>query len=85
MSNGTLSVTNGPFMIRSVTVSNGVATVTWTSQDGKTYRLLYKDNLTAANWSVVPGDVTITGARGSKTDFLGNAAQRFYRVMVADE
>jgi hypothetical protein len=80
--NGTLAVTNGLFRIRSVTVSNGVATVVWTSQDGKTYRLLYKDNVAATNWSVVPGDVTITGARGSKIDFVGNVAQRFYRVMV---
>ena len=80
--NGTLTVTNGLFRIRSVTVSNGVATVTWTSQAGKSYRLLYKDNLTVANWSVVPGDVAATGATASKTNSVGNVAQRFYRVLL---
>ena len=48
---GSLAVTNGLFRIRSITASNGVATVTWTSQDAKTYRLLYKDNLTVTNCS----------------------------------
>ncbi len=68
--------------ITSVSAANGVATVTWTSQAGKTYRLLYKDNLTVANWSVVPGDVAATGATASKTNSVGNVAQRFYRVLL---
>jgi len=67
-------------LITSVMMSEGVATVSWLSETGKTYRLFYKDSLTATNWSAVAGDVTAAGATTSKTDFVGSRARRFYRV-----
>lgn len=70
----------GP-LITSIKVTNGVATVTWTSTPGGLYRLLSNTNSQDTNWFVVPGDVTASGASASKTDSSSApAAQRFYRV-----
>jgi len=78
----TLVVSNQIFRITSIVASGGVATVRWNSLAGRTYRLLYKEQLEAADWNVVPGDLTAIGLSSSKTDTVGAAAQRFYRVMV---
>jgi hypothetical protein len=77
-----LTVIQQGFQITSVTKSGMLATITWQSQVGKNYRVLYKDNLAAANWSVVPGDVTAVAVSSSKNDSVGLVAQRFYRVMI---
>ena len=77
-----LTVVQQGFQITSVTKTGTLATVTWRSQTGMRYRVLYKDNLMAANWSVVPGDMTAAGISTSKNDTVGLVAQRFYRVMI---
>jgi hypothetical protein len=78
----TLTVVDQGFRITSVTANAGVATVTWLSQSGKSYRLLYKDDLNAANWSVVSNDVVATSVVTSKTNSVAGVAQRFYRVQL---
>jgi len=92
VSDGSLSATNrftvtvnavgNGFRIISVTTSNGVATVTWTSVPGNYYRLQYNDNLAGTNWSDVTPDVLATNLTASMTNVLGGANQRFYRVML---
>ena len=79
---GSPVVVGTSYSIISVRQSAGVATVTWASQAGLTYRLLYKDSLTAATWDVVPGDVTAVGATTSQTNLVGAVAKRFYRVQT---
>jgi len=78
----TVNVATNDFRIISVTTSNGVATVTWTSVAGNYYRLQYRDSLTAATWNNVLPDVQSAGQTTSTTNVLGNATQRFYRVML---
>ena len=78
----TVNVTSNDFRILSITITNGVATVTWTSVAGNYYRLQYKDSLTATNWSSVTPDVQATNQTASTTNVLGGATQRFYRVML---
>jgi len=70
------------FEITSIQITNGIATVTWNSVTGRTYRLLHKDDLLAADWSAVPFDVTAAGASVSHTNLIGEVAQRFYRVQL---
>src|SRR2546423_1067653 len=43
--------------IQSITVANGFATVTWNALSGSIYRLQFKDDLNAAEWTDVKGDV----------------------------
>jgi hypothetical protein len=78
----TVNVASNDFRIISITMTNGVATVTWTSVAGNYYRLQYKDSLTATNWTDVTPDVQATGQTTSTTNVLGGATQRFYRVML---
>jgi len=82
--NGTLTVTNAStgtlFQITAITVTNGVATITWNSSSNQTYRLQYKDNLTDADWTDAPSTVQATGASTSTTNVTGAVPQRFYRV-----
>ena len=79
---GSLPVVEPGFPITSVRLSGGVATVTWTSQSGRTYRLFYKDSLTAATWSQVSGDVAAVSGTTSQTNLVGGVTQRFYRVQL---
>jgi hypothetical protein len=79
-----LTVSNRPFIITSVTLNSGVATVTWNSQTGLTYRVQYKDSLAAANWSDATPDVMATNISTSLTNFVGNNPQRFYRVQIVE-
>ena len=62
-------------------LAGGSTTVQWQGVAGKTYRLQYKDNLSAASWTNVAGDVTAADGFTSKVDPKPPAlAHRYYRV-----
>ena len=63
----------------SISVTNGIATLTWPSVSNQTYWVQYKNALTNANWDDLPGEVIATGSNASKTDTTGTKT-RFYRV-----
>ena len=70
-----------PVYITSINKSGNNLNLTWQAQRGLTYRVQYKTDLGAVNWTDASGDVTATGSSASKTDVLPvNAPQRFYRV-----
>jgi hypothetical protein len=68
--------------IESVTLSNDVVTLVWTSVPGQSYRLQYTDDLAVPLWIDLAGDVTASGSSASKDDDLTSASQKFYRVQV---
>jgi hypothetical protein len=70
-----------PFRILSIATANGVATIIWSSTVGQTYRLQYKNTLTETNWHDVSPDLLASEPTTTATNLLGNATQRFYRVM----
>ena len=82
--NGTLTVTNAGalFKITSITVTGGVATITWNSVSNQPYVLQYKDDLAGTNWIEVTSTVLASGPSTSTTNVLGGALQRFYRVRL---
>jgi predicted transcriptional regulator len=43
-------------VIQTINVINGIATITWNSTAGHTYRVQYKNNLTDSNWSDLPSN-----------------------------
>jgi hypothetical protein len=51
---------------------------------GKTYRLEFKDDLNAANWSPLGADQVATSTTLPFTDEIGANPQRFYRVRQLD-
>jgi len=62
--------------------SNGVARLTWSALPGRTYRVQYKPNLAAANWTDLLPDITAAGSVASTTDAFGRAQQRYYRLLL---
>jgi hypothetical protein len=68
--------------ILSIDVTDGIATITWTSANNLNYRLQYKNDLGDVNWNDILPDVPATGAVSSATDAVGSSSQRFYRVLV---
>ena len=68
--------------IASLTLANGVTTITWTTSPGTVYRLQYRSSLQNSIWTDVPGDVTASGATASKQHAVGSSKQGFYRVMI---
>ena len=79
-----ISVSNRLFVITSVEVNAGVAVVTWNSVIGLSYRVQYKDILTAPLWTDVNPVVTATSISTSVTNSIGSAPQRFYRVQIVE-
>jgi len=72
------------FRITRITTTSGVsAVIEWNSVAGKTYRVQYKNSLSAPAWSDLPGDVTATTNTASKVDTtIAGVTQRFYRVAL---
>jgi MBG domain (YGX type) len=85
-SNGTLSVTvfvPPPPTLQGLTgAGTANVTITWSAVSNRTYRIQYKTNLTAPNWTDLPPDVTATGGTASYTDHPGTAGPRFYRAVL---
>jgi hypothetical protein len=71
-----------PPVILSLTITSGVATITWSSVAGHTYQLEYSDTLTATNWTSVIPTVPASNSTCSTTNAVGNKLHRFYRVSL---
>jgi hypothetical protein len=62
--------------------ADGKMSITWSTFAGRTYRLQYKDDLSAPNWTDLAPDITANGDTTTVTDSVQNAAQRFYRILL---
>ena len=71
-----------PPVIESLTLSNGVVTVNWCCVSNCTYRLQYNEDLDSSNWTDVLPAVQATGLTATASNVIGNASQRFYRVLL---
>lgn len=68
------------FRITSIERSGGNASVTWSSVDGKKYRLQARSSMTGGDWTDVGSDITASGASASASHSSTN--QHFYRVRL---
>src|SRR5581483_6750057 len=68
--------------VASINLTNGIVTIQWNSMPGSSYRVLYKNDLASSNWNTLIAYVTATGRITTATDDVGNAPQRFYRIML---
>jgi len=64
--------------------TDGLATITWSSVAGKTYRPHYKSNLTAESWQDSSPDVTASGSTTAATDAVGTSSEGNYCVFVVE-
>jgi len=69
-------------LIKLVTVADDVATITWNTVAGHTYRLQYKDNLTETYWTDLLPEVPATGPTATVYNSVGGSMQRFYQVIL---
>ncbi len=63
------------------TLSSPAPTLVWPVLAGKTYQVLYKNNLTDPAWQVLNGNITILGNTAYFTDPNPPAGQRFYWIV----
>jgi hypothetical protein len=66
--------------ILSLAVTNGEAIVTWSSESGEDYRLLYKDNIDDVSWTGVEPAITAASTTVTVTNLVGSLPQRYFRV-----
>jgi hypothetical protein len=78
----TLLPGRGRPLIQSITRTNGVVRVVWSSVLSQAYRLQYKGTLNDPDWNNVVPDVTATGPTTYLTDAVGDSTQRYYRVTL---
>jgi hypothetical protein len=69
-------------VIQYLTVTNGAVTIGWTAAAGHSYRLEYKDNFADTNWMASGSNILATEATAIAIDAIGEASQRFYRVVL---
>jgi hypothetical protein len=69
-------------ILQAVALTNNLLGLSWNSISGQIYRVQFKQNLTSANWSNLPPDVTATNSSAAKTDTIGPSSARLYRVQV---
>lgn len=74
------AATAGGPVITSISLAGVTSTVEWTTVAAQKYVLQFKAALEDATWTDLPGIITAAGATASKTDAVGAAARRFYRV-----
>ncbi len=68
--------------LQPLTFANGTAQLTWNAIAGQSYRVQYKPNLAATNWTDLQPDVTASGSTISVVDTFGSAPQRYYRLLL---
>jgi hypothetical protein len=66
--------------ITSVIRSGNSVTLTWNSQAGQSYRVLYKNSLTDTLWQQLGQDIVAGGPATSATDTIRSGLALFYRV-----
>ena len=75
-------VTASPSLAITVESENDLVVLKWSAQPGRSYRVEYKDALTATEWTPLPADVTVSDTSARAEDTLGLSTQRFYRVVI---
>jgi hypothetical protein len=71
-----------PPVLKNLTRTETNVNLSWHAISNRTYRVQYTEDLTANNWTDLPGDVCATNNVAGMTDSsCGEARQRFYRVL----
>ena len=74
-------VTIPPPQISSCAFTNSIFGLTWSAYPGRTYRVVYKDDLAAPGWTPLGSDAAAAGYVLSASDTNSGSGKRFYRVI----
>ena len=74
-----------PKPIVTATVGGGNITLSFPTQNGYSYQVLYKNNLTDATWTPLGGSISGNNAVQSASDSLVGNGHRFYLVQVNEQ
>jgi uncharacterized repeat protein (TIGR03803 family) len=73
-----------PPVFKAITLTDGAATLTWSTVAGQAYQLQYSTNLAPANWNSFGKPVVAPGGTMTQTDYdAANSPQRCYRVVLS--
>jgi hypothetical protein len=72
----------GPLVIESISVTNGIALLNWSSIPGSAYSVQYQNSPASNDWESDLPTVTASSDIASMTNSLNGATQRFYRVFL---
>jgi hypothetical protein len=78
----TVSITVSPLQILSISLSNSIATITWTSISNHLYRLQSASSLPTTNWIDVQPDYVAAQSTITVTNSPADPTQQFYRVLL---
>jgi hypothetical protein len=70
-----------PPSFSSITMTNGIATLSWCAISNRQYRVQFRTDLVQGGWSDLAGDVTATSQTASKNDSIGGMG-RYYRLIL---
>jgi uncharacterized repeat protein (TIGR03803 family) len=68
---------------QAVTLTNSTLSLTWSTEAGSTYQLQFNSDLSSSNWINLSSPATAIAATLTTTDFITNAPQRFYRLVLS--
>ena len=73
-----------PPVIKTLTLTNGTVTLTWSAVAGQTYQAQYSDDLPFTNWSFLtkPSVASSGVMTATDSDGITSSAHRFYRVVL---
>jgi xanthomonalisin len=68
--------------LQSIRESGGTVNFTWTTMAGLAYQILFKTNLTSANWINLGSPTNATSGTMSASDAISPGSIRFYRIVL---
>jgi uncharacterized repeat protein (TIGR03803 family) len=72
----------GPPVFQTITLANGMMTLTWSAGLGQMCQLQCNSDLSTTNWTNLGRALPALGGTLSATDAVGTNQQRFYRVLL---
>jgi uncharacterized repeat protein (TIGR03803 family) len=70
-------------VLQPLTRTNDALTLTWSTEPGWKYQLMYSSDLSSGTWTGMGDISTASGPTLTATDSVTNAPQRFYRVALS--
>jgi uncharacterized repeat protein (TIGR03803 family) len=70
-------------VLQPMTRTNDALTLTWSTEPGWKYQLMYSSDLSSGAWTGMGDISTASGPTLTATDWVTNAPQRFYRVVLS--